>query len=302
MSSWDFTLDHCKRLLVTLSALISIWIIVWCGGQFLQLSLQIFLCVWLYVHLQPKSSPKPYKMAYLNCHFALTAQCCILKQRKILWADPTSLVQSTVIHWYFGFQSFSQEMQDLSAHGSEYKAWGPCRVLSPVPTATHNHVTEVKSKKAALHVILKYNSHSLQTSGFCMTVPKPYFIYHFNADISSFNCFLYRLFLPNHTTCKGMSMAQATYHGTSKYWNEPVKCFLFNLKYITFELKLSTAESVITYLIQLNAKCFWMFFTVLQKTKNITLTFSIFTSAPSSLTSLTFGPEVLFTSLKLHRC
>lgn len=143
-----------------------------------------FFCVFDCVHLQPKSPPKPYKMSYLNCHFALIAQCCILKQWKIPWADPTSLVQSTVIHWYFGFQSFSQEMQDLSAHGSEYKAWGPCRVLSPVPTATHNHVTEVKSKKAALHVILKYNSHSLQTAGFWMTVPEPYFIYRFNADIS----------------------------------------------------------------------------------------------------------------------
>lgn len=29
-----------------------------------------------------------------------------------------------------------------------------------------------------------------------------------------------------------------------------------NMNYVTFELKLSTAECVVTYLIQLNAKCF----------------------------------------------
>ena len=139
---------------------------------------------------------------------------------------------------------------------SESKARDPPRILSPVPTATCNHITEVKSKKAALCVILKYNSHNLQMACFWMTVSKPYFIYQFSADISSFSCFLYRLFLPNHTTCKGMSMAQATFHCTSKYWNELLKHFLFNLNYITFERKLSTAESVVTYLIQLNAKGF----------------------------------------------
>lgn len=50
--------------------------------------------------------------------------------------------------------------------------------------------------------------------------------------------------------------AQVTFHCTSKYWNESVKHFCFNLNYITLEHKLSKAESGETYLIQLNAKCF----------------------------------------------
>lgn len=51
-------------------------------------------------------------------------------------------------------------------------------------------------------------------------------------------------------------MAQVTFHCTAKYWNEPIKYFLLNLNYITFELNLSRAEGVAAYLMHLNAKHF----------------------------------------------
>lgn len=132
---------------------------------------------------------------------------------------------------------------------------------------------EVKHKEAAPRVFLKGDSHSPQVAA-----SKPHFIHiQLTAGISRFNRCLYRLLLPNHTTCRGLRTAQATFRCTCKYWNEPVKHLPSHLNRITFGCKLpAAARCVLTHLVQLKAKRFWMFFPVLQKTKNVTLRFTTY--------------------------
>lgn len=134
------------------------------------------------------------------------------------------------------------------------------------------HVTEVKSKKVAFCVI-----------GFWIKVSKPYFIYQFNIGISSFNGFLYMQYLQTPPHAKKWVWHKWPFTvqpNTEMNLSNIFFSFLRFLNYITFWILICQELKVLQLI-----SCIWMqniskCFPVLQKTKNIALTFTILDQPP----------------------